>query len=243
MGSEAHEASTRTISTWRGLLFRSAYAAVVVIVVVQLLGRQVIPPLVVGAVLLVVGLIWLRRPGRAPVMFLAIVSALFLLTNLPFALPSLGHPESAFDFVSVGAILVSLMVTAGVALTVLRSRSAPTTAPRVVGLASFGLVVLMGIVGAIAASATKSDDGVAGDLALGAKAVKWTTATLAAKPGTVAILIDNADATRHDFTIKKVVSADLPERKARRVTFDAKPGSYKYYCTIHPAMKGTLTVR
>jgi len=233
---------TRTISTWRGLLFRSAFAAVVVLVVVQLLARQVIPPLVVGGVLLVIGLVWLRRPGRGPVIFVAIVAVLFLLTNLAFAIPSLGHPESAFDFVSVGAILVSLIVAAGVALTELRSRSAPGRAPRIIGIASFGLVVLMAIVGAVAAASTKDDAGVAGDLALGAKSVKWTTNSLTATAGQVAILVDNADSTRHDFTIDDVVKKDLPERTVRRVTFDAKAGSYKYYCSIHTDMKGTLTV-
>jgi plastocyanin len=38
------------------------------------------------------------------------------------------------------------------------------------------------------------------------------------------------------------VHADLPASKKTRVTFDAPAGSYEFICTLHPEMKGTLTV-
>jgi hypothetical protein len=47
----------------------------------------------------------------------------------------------------------------------------------------------------------------------------------------------------HDFTIDGVVSVDVPGKRSRRATFAVEPGLHSFWCTLHPAMTGTLTAR
>lgn len=52
----------------------------------------------------------------------------------------------------------------------------------------------------------------------------------------------NRDATAHDVTGGGWGSGGSLAQDARfRFTFDT-PGTYPYVCTIHPSMKGTITV-
>ena len=64
-------------------------------------------------------------------------------------------------------------------------------------------------------------------------------------PAGTTVTWKNADGEPHT-----VVSTDglvplrraRPERHAIKFTFD-KPGTYKYVCSIHPRMMGTITVK
>ena len=53
----------------------------------------------------------------------------------------------------------------------------------------------------------------------------------------------NLDTAPHTATaVNKAFDTDrLEEGDVHSITFD-KPGTYSYYCTIHPYMKGTVTV-
>ena len=53
----------------------------------------------------------------------------------------------------------------------------------------------------------------------------------------------NLDTAPHTATaVNKAFDTDRLEKgDAHSITFD-KPGTYSYYCTIHPYMKGTVTV-
>ncbi|WP_327292259.1 cupredoxin domain-containing protein [Streptomyces sp. NBC_01198] len=69
-------------------------------------------------------------------------------------------------------------------------------------------------------------------------------ATLTVKPGTV-VTVTNSDSTPHTVTASGAKAFDTGDIAAgRTVTFTvpAKAGTYPYTCTIHPFMKGTLTV-
>jgi plastocyanin len=51
--------------------------------------------------------------------------------------------------------------------------------------------------------------------------------------------------SKHNFNIDElnVHSKDLGYYDSQIITFVAdKPGTYQYYCTIHPEMKGNITV-
>jgi len=229
-------------SPWRRLLRGSAVATIVVIAVVFAVSWAVIPPLLVALVLLGVGVLWLRRRGKAPVIFVGVVSTLLQLTNLPFAIPAFAHPDSALDFILIGAMTVTLLLSLIAAVAELWSRRAPGKTPRRVATAGVAIVGVFVVIGVTAAVTTGNDDAAAGDLTLGAKSVEWTTGTLTTQAGTIGVLVDNRDATRHDFKIDDVVAADLPASRRTRVTFAAHPGSYAFYCSIHPNMKGTMTV-
>ena len=87
-----------------------------------------------------------------------------------------------------------------------------------------------------------------GDLKLGAHSAKFSTTTLSAPAGQVAIYATNNDLFWHTVTIDKLgVDVRIPVKGHRRITFAAAPGTYTFYCAIpgHAGigMKGTLSVR
>ncbi|MFI1093614.1 cupredoxin domain-containing protein [Streptomyces sp. NPDC020917] len=69
--------------------------------------------------------------------------------------------------------------------------------------------------------------------------------TLPVAPGAV-VTVTNADQTAHTVTANSSGAFDTGTiAPGRTVTFTAPKatGTYAYHCTIHPFMKGTLTVR
>ncbi|MGX1852447.1 cupredoxin domain-containing protein [Streptomyces sp. NPDC055299] len=70
-------------------------------------------------------------------------------------------------------------------------------------------------------------------------------AALSVRPGGTVTVV-NQDSTAHTVTAIGAKAFDTGSiRPGRTVTFTApaKTGSYHFRCTIHPYMKGTLTVR
>ena len=68
--------------------------------------------------------------------------------------------------------------------------------------------------------------------------------TMTVKAGAV-VTVTNADSTAHTVTATGAKAFDTGTiAPGRTVTFTApkSPGSYPYICTLHPFMKGTLTV-
>ncbi|WP_405689747.1 cupredoxin domain-containing protein [Streptomyces sp. NBC_00057] len=64
-------------------------------------------------------------------------------------------------------------------------------------------------------------------------------------PGTL-ITVANEDAAPHTMTAtgsKAFDTGDVAAGQAVTFTAPAKAGTYPYICTIHPYMKGSLTVR
>ncbi|QIQ01310.1 cupredoxin domain-containing protein [Streptomyces liangshanensis] len=74
---------------------------------------------------------------------------------------------------------------------------------------------------------------------------KFMPDTITVAPGTK-ITVTNNDTTTHTLTAitdKAWNTGDIAPGKSATFTAPTKPGAYKYMCTIHPFMKGTLTVR
>ncbi|MFI6080941.1 cupredoxin domain-containing protein [Streptomyces sp. NPDC051217] len=70
-------------------------------------------------------------------------------------------------------------------------------------------------------------------------------ASLTVAPG-ARITVVNDDSTTHTLTATKGASfdtGDIAPGKSATVTAPAKAGEFPWDCTIHPFMKGTLTVR
>lgn len=70
-------------------------------------------------------------------------------------------------------------------------------------------------------------------------------ASLTVAPGAKITAVNN-DSTTHTLTATKGASfdtGDIAPGKSATVTAPSKPGGYPYDCTIHPFMKGTLTVK
>ena len=79
-----------------------------------------------------------------------------------------------------------------------------------------------------------------GDLIVTATDFTFGDAAVAAPAGDVAIAVTNTGSTRHTFTIDELgVDLDVPPGTTQRVTFDADAGTYRFYCRPHaPAMEG-----
>jgi plastocyanin len=78
--------------------------------------------------------------------------------------------------------------------------------------------------------------------------VAFSPDSLAAPSGRLTVAMRNRDLFWHTFTVRALrVDLKVPVGSVRSVTFDARPGSYRFYCRIpgHAAagMRGTLTVR
>jgi amicyanin len=84
----------------------------------------------------------------------------------------------------------------------------------------------------------------AGGTTVTIKNFQYTPATLTVKVGTKVTFV-NDDTTPHTATSASggtINSGNLGNGQSYTVTF-TKPGTYQYVCTIHPFMKGTVTVQ
>jgi plastocyanin len=97
-------------------------------------------------------------------------------------------------------------------------------------------------IGVIAALAGHDDAAHPGDIAVTIHGFAFDPPALETPAGTVALIVHNADAARHDLTIEGTVSIDIPGTRTRRATFTLPAGDYTYWCTLHPSMSGRLNV-
>ncbi len=230
--------------SWSRLLIIAAIAAVVGIGVILILSG-LIPPLIIFALLFIAGVIVMRTRSRAGVIMLLVISILFLASNVPFIIPALAVPASAVDFIVTVYLLVATIIAIVSSIALLRDRDrAPGKAPRMLGSAA-AVVVLLAIVGSVVASVTyDSAEAQSGDIRLVAEAIEFSEESLQSD-NSVSVFVKNNDLTLHTFTIDELdVDVDIPAGKSARVTFDAEPGSYTYYCVPHESeMKGSLEVQ
>ena len=73
---------------------------------------------------------------------------------------------------------------------------------------------------------------------------KFSPASLTVTKGTK-VTVTNKDSTAHTFTAdngKSFDTGDIDPNNSANVTAPA-PGTYKYHCSIHPFMHGTLIVK
>lgn len=83
-----------------------------------------------------------------------------------------------------------------------------------------------------------------GKAAITVKDFAYSPASLTVAPGTVVTVV-NQDSSPHTVTAtgSKAFDTGTVAQGGKAVfTAPAKPGRYPYMCTIHPFMKGTLTV-
>ena len=230
--------------TWRRLLTTTTIAAIVGLVVLFVLAG-IIPPLVIFAVLLLVGVVLLRTKTKVAAILLLVVHLAMFATSLPFTIPSLSVPASAFDFGLTLFLAVLNLVGIGSAAAVLARRGdEPSGAARTVGAVAL-IVILLGIAWAAYSSVTY-DNAVAqeGDIRFVTEDTDYSDTSIDADEGTVSVFVNNKDATTHTFTIDELdVDLEVPGGKAARITFEAEQGSYEFICVPHEAeMAGNLSV-
>src|SRR5712664_569861 len=99
------------------------------------------------------------------------------------------------------------------------------------------------VAGGVVAALTATHAGAAGSAAVGIEEFKFTPPVLAVPVGTTVTWI-NHDEEPHTITsgTGAFSSAGLVNDDTFVQTF-TKPGTYQYFCAIHPYMKGTLVVK
>ena len=230
--------------SWKRLLRTSAIAAIVVIVLINVFAG-IIPPLVVFAVVWLVGVIWLGRSTKGPAILLLVGFVAFIALSAPFVLPTLAVPASAGDFILNLASLLAAISGVIAAVAVLRGSKEASDTPRTLGRVLLGVFAL-GTVFSIFSLMTYDDaEAQEGDVELVTRDIEFQDTTLEGEAGEIAVFVKNEDATLHTFTIEELdVDLDIPASKSARVTFEAEPGTYEFFCVPHEAdMKGTLVVR
>jgi plastocyanin len=229
---------------WLKLLRRSAIASVVVVVLINVFAG-IIPPLLVFAVVWVGGVVWLRRAERPPAILLLVAFVAFLALSAPFVIPTLTVPASAGDFILNLASLLAALTGIAAAVAVIRGRGVAPGPARTIGLAAVAVFVAASAFSVVATVTYENATAREGDIAVVTKDIEFQDTSLAASAGEVSVYVDNEDATLHTFTIDELnVDLDIPASKSARVTFEAEPGTYEFYCVPHEDdMKGTIEIR
>ena len=230
-------------ANWHTLLQWAAVAGIVESIILMLLvERSIVPPALVIAVVLFVGVILLRRTDRAGIRTTTIGLALFLIVSVLFGGPDLVVAASfgsfAVSWTSVATSAVGL--TAGIACW-RRRVSGPAVAR--VGFAGIGVAFVAVIIGLIASLGFTDATRLPNDVAITAKGNDFTPTTVTAPHGQTTFFLDNTDNTLHNFHINSTSGTEnMPANHKVRFTVTLAPGTYEFLCNLHSDMKGTLTV-
>lgn len=234
--------------TWHHLL-RVAILAIIVLMVAITVGAEgLIPPFIVFFVVFLVGLFLLRRPGKAGVIVLGVGALLFILLSVPFILPSLANPASWYDFLTTALSFTAAVTAIVAAIAALRSGpGAVSDGPRRMAQIAIAIGLLSVVVAIVSVVTFEEAEEGSDDLRLVARSIAWEERELEASSGSVAVFVVNQDAlARHTFTIDELdVNLQVPGGTSTRITFEAEPGTYEFYCEPHAEvdeMRGTLTV-
>ncbi|HYI44119.1 MAG TPA: cupredoxin domain-containing protein [Actinomycetota bacterium] len=229
--------------SWVSLLKWSAIASVVVVALINVFAG-IIPPLIVFALIWIASVIWLRKSQKGPAILLLVSFIAFFALSAPFVVPTLTAPASAGDFILNLASVVAGLAGVTAAIAVLRGLGS-TGGARKIAVAGAVLFVV-GTAFSVYATVTYEDAvAQAGDIEVVTQDIVFKDDSLEVEAGEISVLVDNKDATLHTFTIDELeVDLDIPASKTARVTFQAEPGTYEFYCAPHtPGMAGTLEVK
>ena len=230
-------------TTWAKLLRWSTIVAIVDVALVNVFAG-LIPPLVIFGVIWIGALVWLGRATKGPAILLLVSFVAFIGLSAPFTIPTLTVPASAGDFILNLLGLVAALVGIVAAIAVIRGLVDAAPAARSLATAAAVVFVVAAAFSVYAAATYDSAVAQEGDVELVAKDIEYRQTSLQAEGGEVSVFVDNQDGTLHTFTIEELdVDLDVPASKSARVTFDAEPGEYEFFCRPHEEdMKGTLTV-
>jgi len=241
------EATRAQGSGWHALLVWSAGVDLVVTLVVGVALRDR-EALAFAAVLAVgVGLLRVRHGllGRIVLVLVFLDVEFWMLTA---AVSNVSH-HGTLKYVVVPMALAVASLT-GLVAAIGAQRGGGSSVARTVAVAA--VVVFVAAVGVSRLPGVgHSDKAQAGDLAVSAKDVKFSTKSLSGRAGRVAVRMTNHDLFWHTFTIDSdlpgtYVNMAVPVGATRRASFNLDPGTYTFYCAIpghrRAGMHGTLTI-
>ncbi len=193
----------------------------------------------------------------------AAASAAFILLDGPQVVPLLSEPtlgggEAFFDAVTILPVIIASLVYSASGLRRVWHKSAPLSVTRMIPASSVLVLMIVGfIVGGmfigLLAAATETrmlaSSSAAGDITIvqGAGNPKnaqfFDPVSFTVKAGTTVTWV-NKDGAAHTVTSsdsKLFDSGNVDAGGTYKFTF-TQPGTYQYYCTLHPWMKGTMIV-
>jgi plastocyanin len=236
-------ASHRSAFGWRQLAMWAAVVTAIVIVVMAFVA--VIFLLLISTALFALGAFLTRHTGNAGPILLALIGLLFVLTDGPFLLPYLSVPASWSNFILSAVALVGSITTLIAAIAAIRTRDRTTVAaPRAVAFGALALALVAVVVAVAAGIGYSAPSAQPGDVRLVASNIKFSQSTLQAQAGAISVFVANHDTVLHTFTIDRLgVNVNVPAGSTSRATFRGTAGRYRYVCTLHSGMQGTLVVR
>jgi plastocyanin len=241
--------SRRRPLSWRGLVLLAAAGHLAVLAVQVAVQRD--REAAALALVLLAGMALLRL--RSGLLGLLALGAVFLNTQIwmfPAATANASHKAGLVSLLIPASLLVcSLAGLIGVVAAIARLHD-PGAGRGVAGpagaiaavfvLADLALVPLM--------TPAPPERVPPGALLVQARNLAYSPTSLAARPGRVTVALRNRDLFWHTLTIRSLgVDLTTPVSSVRSVSFQARPGVYRFYCRVptHAAagMHGTLTVR
>lgn len=232
---------------WRRLQVIAAAVTIASFVVPMALEGKVEGFLVAMAAPFVIGLVLVRFLPRVAALFLGVVSAATLAFSAPYITEALSHPESATDFVPQTLFTLSMAIATVAAIPAYREprhSAGMAPAPRFIAIAAGVVALVASALSIAAATGVESVAAQPGDETVVTRDFSFAPAKLTAEAGTISVHLTNEDSTRHTFTIDGVTDLSVPPSTTQRVTFEAEPGTYRFYCRPHvPGMDGTLVVQ
>jgi len=225
---------------WRRLLTLTAAAALVAILVVA----AVLSDPEAAAIGVGFGIGWALLRWRRGLAGRILLGLLFVDV---LAWMSLGAITNIRGGETLGAVVVPALLTGisvtGLIATVAEGRVTARWAPG--GAAALGAVIVVAATAAAAVAPAAATT--AADARVVSEKVAFDTAALDVEAGEVTVELVNRDLFWHTFTVDELgVDLAVPVNGGRQATFDAPPGTYRFYCRIpghETRMVGTLTVR
>jgi len=235
--------------TWRHLLRYAAIADLLVMAVVGIAVRD--KEALAFAAAILVGILFLRiRSGIAGVLMIGVLSLDAAVFMLPAAASNSTHRGRFVDLlIPLSLAVISVSGALAAVGSVFRHRLPETSgrAAAVVLQATIAVFIVALIAGTISQRTSKAEVARAGDITVEMRNTAFLQKTLTAQGGSISVAVANHDLFWHTFTIDALhVNVDVPIGANRRVTFNAPPGRYEFYCRVpgHRAagMHGILTV-
>ena len=235
--------------TWRHLLRYAAMADLVVMAVVGVAVRDKEALAFAAAILVGIGFLRIRS-GLTGIIMIGVLSLDAAVFMLPAATSNSTHRGRFIDLLiplSLAVISVSGLLAAVGSIFLHRRPETSGRAAAVVAQAMVAVFIVALIAGTVSQRASRAEVARAGDIRVEMRNTAFLQTVLQAQGGSVSVAVSNHDLFWHTFAIDAVhVNVDVPIGANRRVTFNAAPGTYEFYCRVpgHKAagMKGTLIV-
>jgi plastocyanin len=231
---------------WRRLQVAAAFGVVGSLLIPMAITVTFEPFLVSMAAPFLIGLLLMLRWPRVGAIWLGVVSVAILLFSAPFLGEALTHPESMADFLPLVVFGLSALVGAIAAIPSFRApRPDPPAGPaRAIALGTVALILGAVVLSVVAFAGIESVPARAGDIRVVTEDLAFRPAGIHAESEGISVHVTNRDETRHTFTVDELgIDLNVPPGSTQRITFEAEPGSYRFYCRPHdPGMEGELVV-